>query len=192
MLVSCIVSPWRPWNIGLVLSLTETLESWLFKMRALSCLVNFSDIDSCSGDTPMFSFYRVQFCSFEFLECLHSRLIHGWLNLGEVILLETAFFVCQLCLLNFVHKLSIVVFMEFVVVNMVIMFLTSDMRLSKSTFFHMKPSRHGGLEYKLHQGWQATSTDIAVSWSPKPGIGRHLSTKLDLFVEGQVCDFSLQ
>ena len=50
--------------------------------------------------------------------------------------------------------------MELVVVNMDIIFLTSDMRLSKSTFFHMKTSRRGGLE---HFGWQATSTDIAVS-----------------------------
>ena len=65
-----------------------------------------------------------------------------------------------MCLLNFVHKLSIGVFMEFVVVNMVIIFLTSDMRLSKPTFFHMKTSQCGGLEYF---GSQATSTDIAVS-----------------------------
>ena len=48
-----------PWTLGLVLSSTEkkTLENWLFKMQALSCLVNFSDVDSFSGNSPIFSFH---------------------------------------------------------------------------------------------------------------------------------------
>ena len=65
-----------------------------------------------------------------------------------------------MCLLNFVHKLSIGVSMELVMVYMNIIFLTSDIRLSKSTFFHMKTFQRGDLEYF---GWQVTSTDIAVS-----------------------------
>ena len=76
---------------------------------------------------------------------LHSRVIHGWLNLGEVILLGTCIFCMPvMCLLDFVHKFSIGVFMKLVVVNMDIIFLILDMRLSKSTFFHMKTSRRRG------------------------------------------------
>ena len=49
--------------------------------------------------------------------------------------------------------------MELVVVNMNIIFLTSDFRLSKSLFFHMKTYCNGGLEYF---GWQTSSTNIAI------------------------------
>lgn len=106
---------------------------------------------------------RIQFCSLEFVVCylflwiflLHSWVIHGWLSLGEVSVLERCLFGIPIrCLLNFVYKLSVGVSIELLVVNINIIFLTSDLRLWKSTFFHMKTSQRWGLRLlvrKLHQ-----------------------------------------
>lgn len=80
---------------------------------------------------------------------------------------------------KFFHKLPIHVLMESELVNMDITFLTFNLRLPKSTFFHMKTSQHGDLEYF---GWLAASTNIAASWSHNPGTGKHFSKKLGLYV----------
>ena len=61
---------------------------------------------------------------------------------------------------KFFHKLPIDVLMESELVNMDITFLTFNLRLPKSTFFHMKTSQHGDLE---DFGWLAASTNIAAS-----------------------------
>ena len=84
----------------------------------------------------VFWLVRVQFCFLSLLHALfslrifllYSQVIHGWLNLGEIIiLLGTSLFCISIkCLLNFVQKLLVGVSMELVVVNMDIIFLISD------------------------------------------------------------------
>ena len=62
--------------------------------------------------------------------------------------------------LNLVHKLSIGISMELMMVSREIIFLTSDLRLSKPSCSYMKTSQCWDLKYF---GWQSTSSDIMVS-----------------------------
>ena len=101
----------------------------------------------------IFWIVRGQFCSFEFV--VHSLfsmdlpfalmsypcLAKSWGNHSTWYMP----FLYINYMLNFVHKFSIGVSMELVVVNMDIILLTSGLRLSKSTFFYMKTSWRGGL-----------------------------------------------
>ena len=107
---------------------------------------------------------RIQFCSLEFVVCylflwiflLHLWVIHGWLSLGEVTLLERCLFDIPIIgLLNFVYKLSVGVSIELLVVNINIIFLTSWLETLKVYFLPHENFPTLGLEItlvrKLHQ-----------------------------------------